>query len=51
MRGLVGGFRAALFIGFLGIYVLVIGQDWGWYSAVLMLTAYVRNDGRLLEAL
>lgn len=31
----------------LSLYVLVIGQNWAWYAAALMLTAYLRNHGRL----
>ena len=51
MRGLVGGFRAAIFFGFILVYVVVLGQNWGWYSAAVMVAAYRLHGGRLLEDL
>ena len=34
------------FLIILTMYILIVGQNWAWYAAALMLTAYVRNDGQ-----
>lgn len=36
-----------LFLVFVALYVLTLGQNWGVYSAALMIAAYARHDGRL----
>ena len=33
------------------LYVVILGQNWGVYSAALMLAAYLRNGGRLFSPL
>lgn len=38
--------RHALFLALVAIYVLVVGQNWAYYSAALMIYTYDRYDGR-----
>lgn len=33
------------------LYVVTVGQNWGWFAAALMVAAYVRHHGRLLDPL
>lgn len=40
--------RALAFLAAVALYVLVLGQNWGFYAAATMIAAYWQHGGRLL---
>jgi len=43
--------RHATFALAVALYVVTIGQNWAWFAAALMVAAYVRHHGRVLDSL
>lgn len=40
--------RHVLCVVVMVVYVVTVGQNWGWYATALMVAAYARAEGRLL---
>lgn len=39
--------KLLLFLAIVTLYVVVVGQNWAYYAAAMMIATYELNDGRL----